>query len=103
MMHLVRVKDDGVERQEWYLDDDSYRMWRVHRSYGAERIVDENQQLRRRKSEWLGWMFRCGRSDYEMLLKEFPALASRDHDEATKAWDRLAADSGYRKLFVERE
>lgn len=100
---LVFADDQGEVEQFYFAPDGT--MHRRHVSLNEDRIMAENAAMRAIggvKSLSFGKMIlRMSYAQYVFLRKVNPALASRDNQERTRAWQALARDGGYRNLQVE--
>jgi hypothetical protein len=98
------VFNDGEEIEQFYFDADGV-MHRRHTSIHEAAIMDENQAIRSnggsRSLTWCKPVLRLSLAQYEVLRKRFPALASRDSQERTRAWLKILNDSEFRFLWLE--
>lgn len=98
------VFSDGEEVEKFYFDPDGV-MHRSHRSLHEDAIMAENQAIRSaggaRNLSWGKPVLRMSCAQYEVLKKRFPALASRDNQERTKAWLKIMNDPEFRFLWLE--
>jgi hypothetical protein len=95
---------DGTEKQEFFWDD-GMKLVRRSTSLEEAQIMRENQLFRSHggaKSLGFGKMvLRMSQAQYRFLTTVNPALKSKDPQERTRAWKRLAQDGGYRNLQTE--
>ena len=98
------VFNDGEELEQFWFDADGV-MHRRHVSLHEDAIMAENQAIRSaggsRSLTWCKPALRMSLAQYYVLLKRFPALASRDNSERTKAWLKIMNDPEFRFLSVE--
>jgi hypothetical protein len=93
---------DGVETYRYRQEDG--RLYRVHTSCHEDAIMAENAAIRAnggaRKMDWAKPIIRLSVAQYRLLVKLKPELASRDGHTCRLAWERLARDLDYSKLWV---
>lgn len=81
------------------------RLVRRHTSTEEALIMKENQNFRSNGgARTLGFgkmILRMSFAQHEFLCRVNPALRSKDPQERTRAWKKLAQDGGYRNLQVE--
>lgn len=97
------VYNDGEEVEQFHFDSDGI-MHRRHVSIWEDRIMAENQAIRSaggsRSLTWCKPALRMSLAQYYVLRKQFPALASRDNQERTKAWLKIMNDPEFRFLWL---
>jgi hypothetical protein len=100
-MRWLRWEMMGTELYRWGIEDD--RLYRVHCSVNEAALMERNKRIRAegsRKMEWARPVFSSSKAQRAVLEKQFPALASQDHAERDRAWQRLSRDPDYRDLFI---